>query len=64
VTGALRPAMEVAMARYWLMKSEPEKYGWEQLVRDGETVWDGVRNHLASNNMKAMEVGDQAFLYH
>jgi predicted RNA-binding protein with PUA-like domain len=56
--------MEVAMARYWLMKSEPEKYGWEQLVRDGETVWDGVRNHLASNNMKAMEVGDQAFLYH
>lgn len=52
------------MARYWLMKSEPEKYGWSQLVRDGETVWDGVRNHLASNNMKAMEVGDLAFLYH
>ena len=46
------------------MKSEPEKYGWDQLVRDGETVWDGVRNHLASNNMRAMEVGDQAFLYH
>lgn len=52
------------MSRYWLMKSEPEKYGWDQLVRDGETVWDGVRNHLASNNMKAMAVGDQAFLYH
>ncbi len=52
------------MPRYWLMKSEPEKYGWDQLVKDGETVWDGVRNHLASNNMKAMAVGDQAFLYH
>ncbi len=52
------------MARTWLMKTEPEKYGWEQLVRDGETVWDGVRNHLASNNMRAMEVGDLAFLYH
>ena len=52
------------MARCWLMKSEPEKYGWDQLVADGETVWDGVRNHLASNNMRAMEVGDLAFLYH
>lgn len=52
------------MARFWLMKSEPEKYGWEQLVRDGETVWDGVRNHLAAMNLRAMEVGDQAFLYH
>ncbi len=46
------------------MKTEPEKYGWEKLVGDGETVWDGVRNHLASNNMRAMEVGDLAFLYH
>lgn len=52
------------MARFWLMKSEPEKYGWEQLVRDGETVWDGVRNHLAAMNLRAMQVGDQAFLYH
>lgn len=52
------------MARFWLMKSEPEKYGWEQLVRDGETVWDGVRNHLAAMNLRAMAVGDQAFLYH
>lgn len=50
--------------RFWLMKSEPEKYGWDQLVRDGETVWDGVRNHLASNNMRSMQVGDLAFLYH
>lgn len=52
------------MTRYWLMKTEPEKYGWADLVRDGETVWDGVRNHRASNNMRAMQVGDQAFLYH
>ncbi|MFC3097886.1 EVE domain-containing protein [Alteraurantiacibacter palmitatis] len=52
------------MHRYWLMKSEPEKYGWDALLRDGETVWDGVRNHRASNNMRAMQVGDQAFFYH
>ena len=52
------------MARFWLMKTEPEKYGWADLVRDGETVWDGVRNHRASNNMRAMQVGDLAFLYH
>lgn len=52
------------MKRFWLMKTEPEKYGWADLVRDGETVWDGVRNHRASNNMRAMEVGDEAFLYH
>lgn len=52
------------MARFWLLKSEPEKYSWDDLVRDGETVWDGVRNHRASNNMRAMEVGDKAFLYH
>lgn len=52
------------MQRYWLMKSEPGKYGWDDLVADGETVWDGVRNHRASNNMRAMQVGDQAFFYH
>jgi predicted RNA-binding protein with PUA-like domain len=52
------------MTRFWLMKTEPEKYGWTDLVRDGETVWDGVRNHRASNNMRAMQVGDLAFLYH
>lgn len=52
------------MPRYWLMKSEPEKYSWDDLVRDGETVWDGVRNHRASNNMRDMQVGEQAFFYH
>jgi len=50
--------------RYWLMKSEPEAYGWDDLVRDGETIWDGVRNHRASNNLKAMAEGEQALLYH
>jgi predicted RNA-binding protein with PUA-like domain len=44
------------MARaYWLMKSEPFKYPWEQLVRDGSTYWDGVRNYEARNNLAAMK---------
>lgn len=51
-------------ARYWLIKSEPEAYGWGDLVRDGETLWDGVRNHRAANNLRTMQVGDQAFFYH
>lgn len=49
---------------HWLMKSEPFKYSWDQLVADGRTHWDGVRNHQASNNMKAMKRGDRAFFYH
>lgn len=49
---------------YWLAKSEPFKYSWDQLVKDGSTPWDGVRNYQASNNMKAMKIGDQAFFYH
>lgn len=49
---------------YWLMKSEPFKYGWDDLVAEKEGVWDGVRNHLAKNNLAAMEVGDEAFFYH
>ncbi|RZV33896.1 MAG: EVE domain-containing protein [Sphingomonadaceae bacterium] len=52
------------MARYWLLKSEPFKYGWEDLLKEGEGVWDGVRNHRAKNNLAAMEVGEQAFFYH
>lgn len=52
------------MARYWLMKSEPDAYSWDDLERDGEGLWDGVRNHRAKNNLAAMEVGDQAFFYH
>ena len=50
--------------RYWLMKSEPFKYSWDDLVSEGEGTWDGVRNHRAKNNLAAMEVGDQAFFYH
>jgi predicted RNA-binding protein with PUA-like domain len=50
--------------RYWLMKSEPEAYGWEDLVVEGEGIWDGVRNHRAANNLRAMKVGDRAFFYH
>jgi predicted RNA-binding protein with PUA-like domain len=49
---------------YWLMKSEPFKYSWDDLVAEGEGTWDGVRNYLARNNLRAMEVGDQAFFYH
>jgi predicted RNA-binding protein with PUA-like domain len=49
---------------YWLMKSEPESYGWADLVRDGETEWDGVRNNAARLHLKAMKTGDEAFLYH
>lgn len=50
--------------RLWLMKSEPEAFGWDDLVRDGSTLWDGVRNHRAANNLRAMQVGDRAFFYH
>lgn len=48
----------------WLFKSEPGAYSWDDLVRDGRTGWDGVRNHQANNNMKAMTVGDLGFFYH
>ncbi|MDE2356170.1 MAG: EVE domain-containing protein [Alphaproteobacteria bacterium] len=49
---------------YWLMKSEPAKYGYEDLVRDGVTAWDGVRNNQAALYLKAMKIGDRAFFYH
>ncbi|HEY8603679.1 MAG TPA: EVE domain-containing protein [Tsuneonella suprasediminis] len=52
------------VARYWLMKSEPDAYSWDDLVAEGEGTWDGVRNHRAKNNLAAMEVGDRAFFYH
>lgn len=52
------------MPRYWLMKSEPDAYSWDDLVEEGEGTWDGVRNHRAKNNLAAMEVGDRAFFYH
>lgn len=49
---------------YWLMKSEPSAYGWDDLVRDGGTMWDGVRNNAARLHLRAMKPGDQAFFYH
>ncbi len=49
---------------YWLLKSEPSTWSWDDQVRDGVTCWDGVRNHQAANNMKAMRIGDLAFFYH
>jgi len=52
------------LAKYWLIKSEPASYSWEDLLRDGETVWNGVRNHRAKANLLSMQVGDQIFFYH
>jgi len=49
---------------YWLVKSEPYKWSWDDHLKKGVEHWDGVRNHQASNNMKAMTIGDQAFFYH
>jgi predicted RNA-binding protein with PUA-like domain len=53
-----------ARHNYWLMKSEPDAYSWDDLVTQGEGIWDGVRNHRAANNLRAMQVGDEAFFYH
>jgi predicted RNA-binding protein with PUA-like domain len=50
--------------RYWLMKSEPDTYAYSDLERDGVGTWDGVRNHAAAANLRAMEVGDEVFFYH
>lgn len=49
---------------YWLLRSEPDVYGWDHLVKDGGTEWDGVRNYTARNFLKEMQPGDQAFFYH
>ena len=49
---------------YWLIKSEPFKYSWEQLNKDKKTFWDGVRNYAARNNLKSMKKGDLLFFYH
>ena len=53
-----------ASASYWLIKSEPEKYSFSDLERDGKTLWDGVRNNQAALYLKAMKVGDLALYYH
>ncbi len=49
---------------YWLIKSEPNTYSWDDLVKLGRDHWDGVRNYQARNNMKAMKAGDSALFYH
>lgn len=49
---------------YWLIKSEPFKYSWDQFVKEGQTFWDGVRNYAARNNLKAMKKGDLLLWYH
>jgi predicted RNA-binding protein with PUA-like domain len=49
---------------YWLVKSEPSTYSWDQLLKDKKIAWDGVRNYQARNNLKAMKKGDQVLFYH
>lgn len=53
-----------ARMNYWLMKSEPNKYSWEDLIREKRTIWDGTRNYQVSAYMRAMALGDQIFFYH
>jgi predicted RNA-binding protein with PUA-like domain len=52
------------MVNYWLVKSEPDAFSWDQQVANGVEPWTGVRNHMAKNNLKAMQKGDLAFFYH
>ncbi|MBB4838403.1 MULTISPECIES: EVE domain-containing protein [Sphingomonas] len=50
--------------RYWLLRSEPDVYGWDDLIKEGATEWNGVRNYTARNFLKEMEPGDLALFYH
>ena len=50
--------------RYWILRSEPDAYSWDDLIRDGGTEWNGVRNYTARNFLKDMQPGDRAFFYH
>ncbi|MEE8335044.1 MAG: excinuclease ABC subunit UvrC [Candidatus Neomarinimicrobiota bacterium] len=59
-----RNGLALTAMAYWLMKSEPNEYSWDDLVAEKRDYWDGVRNYQASNNMKAMKLGDRAFFYH
>jgi predicted RNA-binding protein with PUA-like domain len=56
--------MTEAMKNYWLVKSEPDSYSWNDLVADGKTSWTGVRNFTARNNLRSMHVGDEVLFYH
>ncbi len=64
IESALPPAILTRVMNYWLVKSEPFKYSWEQFLRDGWTYWDGVRNYQARNNLKGMKRGDLVLFYH
>jgi len=55
---------KLILMAYWLVKSEPEVYSWDQLVKDKETFWDGVRNYAARLNLRAMKKGDEVLYYH
>jgi len=58
------PALYVCALNYWLVKSEPDAYGWHHFIAQGRAIWDGVRNYQARNNLKAMRVGDPVLFYH
>ena len=60
----LSPTFTAPSGQYWLMKSEPETYSWQRLLTEGKTLWEGVRNYQARNNLKQMQVGDIALFYH
>ncbi len=49
---------------FWLVKQEPDKYSFDDLVKDKKTIWDGVRNYQARNNMREMKIGDRVLFYH
>ena len=63
-TGITNSPSGVRGMNYWLVKSEPFKYSWEQFEKDKQTFWDGVRNYAARNNLKAMKKGDLVLWYH
>jgi predicted RNA-binding protein with PUA-like domain len=52
------------LLNYWLVKSEPDTYGWHHFTQQGRAIWDGVRNYQARNNLNAMQIGDQVLFYH
>lgn len=52
------------MTNYWLLKTEPQEYSWQDLIANHKTVWDGVKNYTARNNLKQMQLEDLAFIYH
>jgi len=60
----LKPPISISNMSYWLVKSEPDAYSWEQLEKDKQTEWTGVRNYAARNHLKTMKKGDEVLFYH